>query len=411
MATEEARPLRTFLIIWSGQALSLLGSQLVQFALVWWLTRTTGSATILALASLAAILPQILLGPWAGALVDRWPRRTVMLVADTGIALATMALAVLFWLNRAGVGSIYALLLLRACGGAFHWPAMQASTTLMVPRAHLARVGGLNQILSGAANIIIPPLGALAMEVLPMQGILAIDVVTALPAILSLLVIAIPQPLRQEAGGKRATVWADMQEGWRMVWGWKALLMLAGVGIMINLLGRAAGTLTPLLVMKDFGGGALQLGMWQAAAGVGTIAGGTVLSLWGGFRRRVVTQMLALILDGMVIVVIAVLPRDAFPLAVALILSVGFLEAIIFGMGGALFQMLVPPQMQGRVFAWLLSVTQLLTPLGLLLAGPVADAWGVRTWWVMTGIMLVVMGASALLLPPVVHIEERGQPA
>jgi DHA3 family macrolide efflux protein-like MFS transporter len=94
-----------------------------------------------------------------------------------------------------------------------------------------------------------------------------------------------------------------------------------------------------------------------------------------------------------------------------LILAVGFLEAIIFGMGGALFQMLVPPQMQGRVFSWLLSVTQLLTPLGLLVAGPLADAWGVRTWWVMTGIMLVVMGASALLLPPVVHIEERGQPA
>jgi len=168
--------MKPFLIIWIGQAFSLLGSQLVQFALVWWLTRTTGSATMLALATLAALLPQILIGPFAGALVDRWSRRRVMIVADIAIALATLGLAVLFWLNVAQVWNIYVLLLIRATGAAFHWPAMQASTPLMVPQKHLSRVAGLNQTLSGLAGILIPPLGALAIEVLPMQGVLAIDV-------------------------------------------------------------------------------------------------------------------------------------------------------------------------------------------------------------------------------------------
>lgn len=145
----EANALRPFFVVWSGQALSLFGSQLVQFALVWWLTRSTGSATVLAMASLMGLLPQVLLSPVAGALVDRWNRKAVMAAADAGIALATVALAALYALDAVQVWEVYALMLLRGVGGAFHWPAMQASTSLMVPEKHLGRVAGLNQALWG----------------------------------------------------------------------------------------------------------------------------------------------------------------------------------------------------------------------------------------------------------------------
>lgn len=406
----ESPSMKPFLIIWIGQAFSLLGSQLVQFALVWWLTRTTGSATMLALATLAALLPQILIGPFAGALVDRWSRRRVMIVADIAIALATLGLAVLFWLNVAQVWNIYVLLLIRATGAAFHWPAMQASTPLMVPQKHLSRVAGLNQTLSGLAGILIPPLGALAIEVLPMQGVLAIDVVTALPAIVPLLFIAIPQPARTitpEAAGRKPSLWADMREGLRFMLSWKALMMLSVVGVMINMLGRAAASLAPILIMQHFKGGALQLGWWQSAAGAGMVIGGLILGIWGGFRRRVVTQMLALILDGLVIIGIGLSPNEAFRLALVLIFFVGILEAIVMGVGGAMFQTIIPPEVQGRVFSLLMSVSQGLAPLGLLVAGPIADALGVSFWYVLTGIMIAVMGASGLLVPAIVHIEDR----
>ena len=406
----ESPSMRPFFIIWIGQAFSLLGSQLVQFAIVWWLTRMTGSATMLALATLAALLPQILIGPFAGALVDRWSRRTVMIVADTAIALATLGLAVLFWLNLAAVWSIYVLLLIRATGAAFHWPAMQASTPLMVPQKHLSRVAGLNQTLSGLAGILIPPLGALAIEVLPMQSVLAIDVITAIPAIVPLLFIAIPQPARMitpETAGRKPSLWADMREGLRFVLNWKALMLLAVIGVMINMLGRAAASLTPILVMQHFKGGALQLGWWQSAAGAGTVIGGLILGVWGGFRRRVVTQMLALVLDGLVIIGIGLSPKEAFGLAVVFIFFVGILEAIALGAGGAMFQVLVPPEVQGRVFSLLISASQGLAPLGLLVAGPTADALGVSFWYVLTGIMILVMGASALLVPAIVHIEDH----
>jgi len=409
------RSVRSFFVIWTGQAFSLLGSQLVQFAIVWWLTRTTGSATMLAWASLAALLPQILVGPFAGALVDRWSRRMVLIVADTAIALATLALAILFWLHLVEVWNVYVLLLVRATGAAFHWPAMQASTTLMVPERHLSRIAGLNQTLFGVAGILIPPLGALAVEALPMQGVLAIDVATAIPAVASLLFVAIPQPARAstpEMAARKPSVWADMREGLRFVLSWKALMMLSVIGIMVNMLGQAAGSLTPILVTQHFQGGALELGWWQAAVGIGSVLGGVILGVWGGFRRRVVTQMLALAVDGLAIIVIGLSPKDAFLPAVAVIFVTGLLEAVVLGLSGAIAQAIIPPEVQGRVFALLTSASQGLAPLGLLLAGPTADGLGVQFWYVLTGVIITVMGTGALFVPAIVRIEERAyQPA
>ncbi len=187
---------RRFFTIWTGQAVSLFGSTLVQFALVWWLTKETGSATILATATLVALLPQIFLSPIAGALIDRWNRRRVLIIADGAIALFSLGLAVLFLLGKEQVWQIYVIMFIRSLGGAFHWPTMQASTSLMVPDSQLSRVAGLNQALQGAMSIVAPPLGALLLSALPMYGIILIDVVTACFAITPLFFIPIPQPVK-----------------------------------------------------------------------------------------------------------------------------------------------------------------------------------------------------------------------
>jgi DHA3 family macrolide efflux protein-like MFS transporter len=409
----QSSSMRPFFVIWTGQAFSLLGSQLVQFAIVWYLARTTNSATLLALATLVALLPQILIGPFAGALVDRWNRRWVMLAADAGIALVTLLLILLFSLNLAPVWVIYLFLALRAVGAAFHWPAMTASTTLMVPPRHLARIAGLNQTLSGVAAIFIPALGALALEAFSMQGVLIIDALSAVPAVVTLVLIAIPQPPRVTApagAGSKPSMWREMREGWDFVWGWKALLLLMGIAVMINLLGRAAAALAPLLVLRRFQGGVLELGWWQSAVGVGSVLGGIFLGVWGGFKRKVVTQNLALILDGIVIAAIALTPRSMYPLAVGLVFLVAVLETLAIGLGGAIGQALVPPEMQGRVFSLVMSLSQALAPLGLLVAGPVADSLGVEFWWALTGVVLTAMGALALAIPAVANIETRVKP-
>jgi DHA3 family macrolide efflux protein-like MFS transporter len=179
----DARTLASFLFLWVGQALSLLGSQAVQFALIWWLTTKTGSASILATAALIGLFPQVAFGPVIGALVDRWNRKRVMLVADTVVALASLALALLFFAGITRTHHVFLILFVRAVGGAFHWPAMLASTTLMVPKEHLTRIQGLNQSLQGGLTIVSAPLGALLLAWLAMGNILLVDVATALFAL------------------------------------------------------------------------------------------------------------------------------------------------------------------------------------------------------------------------------------
>ncbi len=202
-----------FLTIWGGQALSLFGSRLVQFALVWWLAKTAESATALALAGMMAYVPMVLLGPFAGALVDRWNRRVVMLFADTSIALATAILAVLFATGNAHVPLVYGVMFVRAIGGAFHWPAMQAATTLMVPKEQLTRVAGLNQTLRGLAMVLAPGLAAALFDVLDVQGVLAIDVATAAIAVTPLLFIRIPEIAERGPEAPRPSVLKGLREG------------------------------------------------------------------------------------------------------------------------------------------------------------------------------------------------------
>ena len=150
-----------FFTIFTGQAFSLFGSSLVQFALIWYLTQKTGSANVLATASLFAMLPQILLGPIAGTVVDRGNRRMIMMLSDSLIALSTLVLVYLFWIGKVEIWHIYIISSVRSVGGAFHYPAMAASTTLMVPKEQLARVAGANQTLQGLVSIVAPPIGAL----------------------------------------------------------------------------------------------------------------------------------------------------------------------------------------------------------------------------------------------------------
>ena len=410
--SSQTRSMTPFLIVWSGQAVSLLGSQLVQFALIWWLAQTTDSATVLATAALVGMLPQIVFGPLVGALVDRWNRRVIMIVADSVIALATVGLALLFWTDVVQVWHVYLLMFVRSTAGGFHWPAMRASTSLMVPKEHLTRVQGFNQTLQGALTIASAPLGALLLDLLPMQGVLAIDVGTALLAIAPLFFIAIPQPQRRESSeAAKSSVGQDLREGLRYVWSWPGLVMILLMATIINLVLNPAFALLPILVTKHFGGSALQLGWLESVWGIGVVLGGVTLGVWGGFRRRVLTSLVGLIGMGTSIWLIGMAPASAFPLAVGAIFCAGVMNPIVNGPLMAVLQAAVIPEMQGRVFTLTSSVAMAMSPLGLLIAGPVADTLGVRTWFIVGGVVTALMGVVGFMIPAVVYIEDnRGQP-
>ena len=403
-----------FFSIWTGQAFSLLGSSLVQFALIWWLTQTTGSATVLATASLAGLLPQVILGPFTGALVDRWSRRVTMIVADGLIALATLVLVGLFWMGAVEVWHIYVLLFFRSTAGGFHWPAMQASTSLMVPKEQLSRVQGINQTLQGLLNIGAAPLGALLLSVLPMHQVLAIDILTAILAILPLIFVAIPQPqrlLEETRSGHQPTYWQDLRAGFRYVWSWPGLVMVAIMATVINLLSTPAFALMPLLVTKHFGGAAIQLAGMESTFGIGMLIGGLLLSVWGGFRRRILTSLLGLTLMGVGMIGLGFAPASLFGLAVGMAFVIGVGNPITNGPLFAVLQDVVAPEMQGRVLSLIMSMAAAMTPLGLVIAGPLADRLGVQSWFIIGGVSTLLMAVGSLFIPAIMNLEQGRTPS
>jgi len=206
--------------VWAGQAFSLLGSELVQFSLIWYLTEKNGSASVLAVASFVALLPRVFLSPISGALVDRWNRQKVMIYADALIASATMILAGIFWLEYIQVWHIYVILFIRALGSGFHWPAMQASTSLLVPKDQLERISGMNPTRRGAMGIVAPLLAALMLEIFTIYAILCIGVITAIIAISPLLFVSIPQvnhTVEKMAG--LSHIWDDIKAGFKFLVG------------------------------------------------------------------------------------------------------------------------------------------------------------------------------------------------
>ena len=251
---------------------------------------------MLALATLVGMLPQIVVGPFAGALVDRWNRRIIMIVADGTIAAFSLLLAYLFATGTVQIWHIYAIMAVRSIGGAFHFPAMSASTPLMVPTEQLTRINGLNQALQGVNSLVAPPVGALLLGLLPTQGILLIDVGTALLAILPLLFLPVPQPTRHEGQpGVRTNLFQDVRDGLAYIRTIPGLTTIIFMALFLNFLLVPSGALVPLLVTKHFGKGAIELGLLESVMGVGIITGGILLGIWGGFRKKIVTSITGII--------------------------------------------------------------------------------------------------------------------
>jgi DHA3 family macrolide efflux protein-like MFS transporter len=220
---------------------------------------------------------------------------------------------------------------------------MQASTTLMVPERHLARVAGVSQALRGVANVTMPPLAALLLTSLPLAAILAIDVATALLAIAPLVFVSVPQPGRRDGTSPAApSVWADLRSGIRFVWEWRGLAVLVAVVSVLHFWAAPAFALMPIVVTREFGRGVGGLAWAQSAMGVGFVAGGLLLGAWGGFRRRIVTVVLGIAILGAALAVIGALPKSAFWGLVGAVFLAGVVAPVIVGSFQAIQQAVVP---------------------------------------------------------------------
>jgi DHA3 family macrolide efflux protein-like MFS transporter len=398
--------MQPFFIAWTGQAISLFGSQLVRFAIVWWLTVQTGSATILATASIMIILPQVIFNPFAGSFVDRWNRKYTIIVSDALIAVTIVVLAFLFAIDMVDLWTIFIVTFIGAMVGAFHNPAFSASTSMMVPKEQLSRVGGLNQALNGALAIIAPPTGALLVTILPIYSVLAIDVLTAIVAIVSIAMIHIPQPTRIN-DHKESSVLKEMAEGFSFIKGWPGALHLMGIAMVINLMISPSMSLLPIVASVFFSGDASTLAILQSGIAIGLFTGGLFISAWGGTKKRIHTSLGGIFFLGVGLLIVGIITPNDFWIAVAGLLIVGFMVSVANGPLFAILQATIPHEMQGRVLSVVSSGATMMTPIGLVFAGPIADLFGVQLMFIIAGVVTTVTALSSFFSSSLMKFEEE----
>ena len=384
----------------------MFGSTVVGFALAWYLARETGSATILSTAMMVNFIPMIILGPFIGPLIDRWNRKKILIYSDVVTALLTLVLVVIFYTDTIQIWHIYVIMAGRATGEAFQFPTLRASVPMIVPEKHLVRANGLFATQRGMISIVAPLTGAFLIEALEMQWVLSVDIITAAVAIGCLIPLAIPQPTSPARLGK-PNYFADMRQGFHYIASWKGLSYLVILAALINLLAAPVNALLPLFVKNYLGGDVLRLGWLQTALGVGVIAGGFILGAWGGFKRRTITSFTSFLIWSITIFTFGFITENLFFLALALMLISGVSNAMGNAPFGAIFQLVVAKDMQGRFHSLYTSLITTMVPLGLAIAGPLSDAIGLRAIWYISGAAIFFIFATGFFSRDLRNIESQ----
>jgi len=399
--------MKKFFVLWSSQAASLFGSAVVQFALAWYLARETGSAMVLSTALIVAIVPQIVLGPFVGPLIDRWSRKRIMIFADLFIALLTAVLVILFYTGNIQIWHIYVIMAGRSIGDTFQNPALGASIPMIVPEKHLVRANGFFQMLQSAIRIVAPIAGAFLIETLDMQWVLSVDIITAVIAVSCLLPLVIPQPPRTTLTVK-PNYFGEMKQGFSYIWSRPGLAMLIGMVALLIFFAVPASTLFPIMVMNHLEGNVIMLGWIGTAMGIGGIVGGLLMGVWGGFKKRIHTAILGFAVMIPFSIVIGFTSVDIFYYTtVPAMIFMGIGNAFVNAPMTAIMNKVVAKDIQGRVFALYGSIVTLMMPLGLVIAGPVADAFDIRSLYFIASAGWFIILLLALMNKPLMNIENQ----
>jgi macrolide efflux pump len=394
---------RVFAIIWTGQFFSILTSSIVNFAIVLWLSFETKSAEVLAFATIAAMLPQSILGLFTGIFIDRWKRKRVMILADSFIAFCTMILAVLFYLDIARIGHVYILLAMRSVGSAFHMPAMQASVPLLAPKSELIRIAGINQIIQSACNIAGPALAALFISFMKMTNILLLDVIGAALACTSLLFVTIPDPENEERTQK-VRLLKEAKEAFTEVRSQNGLSWLFILSIIGTFFIMPVSVLYPLMTLNHYSGNAYQISLVEAAWGTGALLGGAFLGM-KKFRINEISLINWMyILLGSTFLFSGVLPVSGYPLFVVLTAIGGISGSLYMASFTTVVQTRINPAVMGRVFSFYMSVSMLPSMIGLMSTGFLADTIGIGHTFIIGGVLVGIIGVVSFFIPSIMAL-------
>ena len=363
--------LRAFLIIWIGQLVSLVGSQLTAFALGVWVYDQTRSVSLLAITQIAFFAPQVLLSPLAGVLADRWDRRTVMIISDFGAGLAVLAAALLYLTNHLQPWMVIPINAWMSSFGTLMWPAYTASITLLVPKEQYGRANGFVQLGDALTQVAGPALAGLLYVTIRLGNMALIDFATYLfSVVLLILFVRIPRPPRTEDGRRaEGTMGQQIRFGWDYITARRGLFSLLLFFLAINFISGIMNPLFTPLILDNWKPNVL--GYLSTIMGIGMLAGTLLMSAWGGGKRKVFTLLASGLVGSIFLSAVGI--RLSIPLLAVCGFGFMFSVPLMNASSQAIWQAKVAPDVQGRVFALRRTIawsSQIVAPL---LAAPLAD--------------------------------------
>lgn len=368
-----AKGMRDFIIVWAGQLVSMLGTGMTNFALSFWIFEQTGEATALTIAIFAFTAPSILLSPIAGALVDRFDRKTIIILSDLAAGIVTVGWLILVLTGDLELWQIYIGNFIAGAFNSLQFPAFSAAVSLMIPKEQFGRAAGMMDFAGAASNILAPAFAGALFGIIGLAGIMAIDVVTFVFAIGALLIIYIPES--ENAAAEKAamgSIWKESLFGFRYIKERPSLLGLQLVFTFLNFLAAFGMAVMVPMILARTGNNERILATVQSISAVGGVVGGLFMSTWGGPKRRVNGVLIGMTVESLLGPTIMGLARSLVGWA----FGGFFVQAVIPVINGsnqAIWQAKVPPSMQGRVFATRRMIAQVAFPFAVLIAGPLAD--------------------------------------
>jgi DHA3 family macrolide efflux protein-like MFS transporter len=387
---------KSFFTMYIGQAFSLLSSSAVQFSIIWWITVQTGSALTLTLASVVGLLPQAVIGPFAGVWIDRYNRKIIMMIADSAVAFSSLILGLSFFFGTPSLIFIYIILFVRALGETFHKPAMQAAIPQLVPESELTKAGGLGQMVQSACSMVGPMLGAFLMSITTLQYAMLVDVLGAVLAILTLSTVKIPKPTANV--NRNLNVIEDMKHGIKAIKANKALLRVSIPMLLSTIVFVPLGTLLPLMVKVYFNGTAWHNGIVQTLFSSGMLISAMVIGITGGLKKQFLMMSLGVFSLGLCSLIGGLLPSSAFWLFCMVVFIMGTTGMISNIPFTAYIQKTIPQENLGKVISLITSVMSFAAPIGMFIAGPASEIIGISNWMIFAGILMLFVGFLCYLL-------------
>ena len=375
MQTQTTRPagMFAFTLVWLGQIVSVLATNMTQFGLTIWVYEKTGSATALGLMQVFFITPFLIISPFAGVMVDRHNRKLMMMVSDLGAGLATVGLLILQALGLLQLWHLYVFSVIAGLGNAFQWPAYSAAISTMIPKEQYGRANGMMSLVEMGPGVIAPLLAGALLPFIKLTGIMLMDVITFVSAIAVLLVVHVPQPPRTQEGQKgQGSIWKEAAYGFRYIFARPSLLGLQLVFFCGNLFAGIAFTVFAPMILARTGNNSVIFGTVQSVGAVGGVIGGVIMSAWGGFKRRVHGVLLGWILSSLFGMVVLGVGRS-LPLWIPGMVLATIFVPLVNGSNQAIWQAKVAPDLQGRVFSARRLIAWFTNPITPLIAGPLAD--------------------------------------